>query len=165
MQKHLGIDFPSVDEIDKFLNLKSIGQSDPLHDNLLIKGTDSIIWITWSVSSDDPFDFIKHNNQYEIYNALALSKYYRTDSVFLFYVETDKIKSKTKLIRATVFDAGSYPPFLPPEISFKNHGFTDPYNDASIIIDGTVLTNEKRPEAIISGNGITWADINLYRKF
>lgn len=153
--------FRQTSEIDNFLNLKSIGGTDPLYEHLTVKGENSTIWITWSETSDDPFDFIKHGRREEVYNALALSNYYITGPIFLFRTDRNSITNKAVLIRPSVFDAGSYPPFLPTDVSFKYHGFTDPYNDPTLIINGVPLINNKCPEVIIDGTSITWDDISL----
>jgi peroxiredoxin len=157
---HFDIFYQDQTEVDKFLNLKAINGKDPLYDHLPIKGTDSTIWLTWSESSDDPFDFMIYNRREEVYNALALSDHYRTTPIFVFRTDRNKITSKSVLLRPTVFDAGNYAPFLPADTGFTKHGFTDPHNDPALIIHGLPLVNNKCPEAIIDGSPITWNEID-----
>lgn len=154
-------------KMDAFLDIKAVGRPAPAYreEELFVKGPEATIWITWSKTSDNPFDFMKYGYQEEIYNALALSNYYKTGDIFVFLVPNAFPPPSDNMWRPTVFDAGDYPPFLPPAAAFKEHGLTDPHNHPSLVVNGVRLTHDQRPEAIVKGNLISWQSLTEYRQY
>lgn len=146
--------------IEEFLSKKSIGEKFPRYDSFSIKGNDSTIWVTWSNTSDDPFDFMQKKCCEEVYNALALDHFYKSGPVFLFRTTFDKIIKKSLLLRPTVFDAGNYHPFLPASPEFDLHGFTKPYNNGIFLINNIEIHSDPRPEGIIDGTSVLWTDLD-----
>lgn len=157
----------SNEKVNDFLNQKALGGQDSFYpeEKLTIKGDNACIWITWNDNGNDPFGFIRLGKQEEIYNALALTKFYIEGPVFLFKFHRRTLEKRAEIFRATIFDAVRYPHFKPPEPGFKDHGYTDPHNDSSFLVGGEPLHHDRRPEAIISGKHLTWKDSTDHRQF
>lgn len=148
-------------EIDEFVTDIKNGTISPEYESLNIKAPDSLIWITFSEKSSNPFDFIKLNIREEIFIVLAVSEHYVNDYVYMF-----TLKNKAEVIRnfkkPTVFDAGGYHCFRPTELSENNYGYTFPHNDGNLISSGYEnLKYERVPEVICSSNKLLFEDIKI----
>lgn len=106
-------------------------------------------WVTWSWDdpSEDPFDFVTYGLSDEVRGALGLDQ--RISGALLLFRYC--LPPRLAVHRATVADADLSQYFAPPIVTQKAHGFTRPWERATIVVAGKVLylaTIPPRPEAV-----------------
>lgn len=144
-------------EISAFIEDIKSGIIDPNID-MVIKGFDELLWLTFSEASNNPWDFIVLNDREEVYTTLALSHYYLDGPIILFIMELNDVAGGL-CSRPTVFDAGEWEYFRPPKPAETKYGYTYPLNNGKLKKSKTSHVYIRRPEVVINSEKVKYKDI------